>query len=263
MTVNNTKFFKFGDRVVHLKRPEWGHGTITKVESVQHEGEAAQRLHVRFSGVGLKVMNTAFAPLAEAKDVKRLHDESCGDDGCGGEEEREIPTPIVARNGVGSANGSGKRRVDSIGGAIKSPAPVDAGKDNGGRGPADHGKGWLAALERRDPEAVMLDIPECAKDPFRSVWERLQDSLDLYRFTTNSRSVLDWAIAQSGLEDPLTRFNRQEIEIFFNRWMRIRDQHLFITMQEAERVDADRAAGMLSQANQFAQQAMRRLYARR
>ena len=260
MTVNNTKFFKFGDRVVHLKRPEWGHGTITKVESVQHEGEAAQRLHVRFSGVGLKVMNTAFAPLAEAKDVKRLDDEPGGDDGCVGEEEREIPTPIVARNGVGSANGSRKRRVDSAEGTMTPRASSGTGN---GAGSSDHGKGWLAALEKRDPEAVMLDIPECAKDPFRSVWERLQDSLDLYRFTTNSRSVLDWAIAQSGIEDPLTRFNRQEIEIFFNRWMRIRDQHLFMTMQEAERVDADRAVKMLSQANQFARQAMRRLYARR
>jgi len=265
MTVNSTKFFKFGDRVVHLKRPEWGHGTITKVDAIQHEGEAAQRLHVRFSGVGLKVMNTAFAPLAAAKEVERFSDEAEGDaDGA-----QEMPVATISRNGNGSTNGKSRNGRGAVRHQERGRKDVMIQKSDNrsgsqnGNGSMGQAKGWLASLESRDPEAVMLDIPENAKDPFRSEWDRLQDSIDLYRFNSSHRSVLDWAIAQSGLEDPLTKFNRQELETFFMRWTRIRDQHLFTVLLEAEKLDRGRAAKMLAAAPQNAQQAMRRLYARR
>lgn len=173
----------------------------------------------------------------------------------------DIPVPVipgdrmekvVSRPG-GTANGSG---------APSSPQS---------RGPQPNGRvakpresnGWLASLEKRDPEEVMLDIPEGACDPFSSIWDRLKQSIGLYRFTHSPRSILDWSIAQSGMEDPLTHFNRQELETLFNKWMRLRDLHLFSVLQEAEKLDAGRAKAMLADAPAEAQQAMRRRHARR
>jgi len=281
--------FKFGDRVVHAKRPEWGPGTITRVESTFHEGEPAQRLHIRFPGVGLKVMNTGVAPLRHASEVEDRLEQPAS-------EAYEPPVPVV--NGTPRRDRSASSRPTEPRANRNGSAPAPASKPNARpqtnsnsnsdsqsnasssssshaassasrraapaaatTKPAD--TGWLADLEKRNPEDVMLDIPEEAKDPFRSIWDRLQASLDLYRFTKTQRGIFDWAIAQSGLEDPLTRFNRQELETFFNRWMRIRDQHLLAVLIDAEKKDAERAKRMLASAPAEAQQAMRRLYARR
>ena len=37
------------------------------------------------------------------------------------------------------------------------------------------------------------------------------------------KTLLDWAVAQSGLDDPLSRFNRTELESFYKDWARDRD----------------------------------------
>lgn len=55
--------FAFGDKVRHLRRPEWGMGSITKVEQVTVEGVVAQRLTIRFENGGLKTISTAHAEL--------------------------------------------------------------------------------------------------------------------------------------------------------------------------------------------------------
>jgi len=238
----STTKFKFGDRVVHSRRPEWGPGTITRAESAFHDGKPVQRLHIRFSGAGLKVLNTAVAPLRHADEVENKLDRPAAD--------HEPPVPVVSHD--------------------RSRQAVSPGSQNGTKRPAASGpstksgeSGWLGQLERRSPEEIMLDIPEPATDPFSSIWDRLQASIDLYRFTRSPRGILDWAIAQSGLEDPLSRFNRQELESLFERWTRKRDLHLFAVLEDAEKTDQDRTRDMLGTAPAEAQQAMRRLYARR
>jgi hypothetical protein len=37
---------------------------------------------------------------------------------------------------------------------------------------------------------------------------------------------VDWAVAQTGLDDPLSRFSRQELEQHFSRYVTERDAHL-------------------------------------
>ncbi|MED6307236.1 MAG: hypothetical protein VX563_04455, partial [Planctomycetota bacterium] len=47
--------------------------------------------------------------------------------------------------------------------------------------------------------------------------------------------LVDWAVAQTGLDDPLARFNRNQLEEFFRQWSRGRDEQLRTLMQEARR----------------------------
>ena len=58
--------FEFGDRVRHAKRPEWGIGSVMKVQEVP--GSPAQRLTVRFAGAGVKTLNTDHAELQRVVD---------------------------------------------------------------------------------------------------------------------------------------------------------------------------------------------------
>ncbi len=90
--------------------------------------------------------------------------------------------------------------------------------------------GWLGQLERsatgKAPTHELWDLPDALSDPFVSDAERLQATLDTYRFSTEPRSLFEWASAQTGLNDPLTRYTRQEMEQAFPRFARDRDQHL-------------------------------------
>lgn len=196
--------FKFGDDVVHAGRPEWGPGTVTRAENINHEGRTVQRLHVRFPGVGMKVLNTGVAEVARANGDAR------------------------------SANGSG------------------AGK-------SEESRGWLGALETQDPQQVMIRLPEAVSDPFRSIWQRLAATIDLYRFSKEPKSLTEWAIAQSGMVDPLTAFTRQEIEALFDRWMRHRDEHLKATLVEAHRADPRKTQAMLANAHPETQRVVQRV----
>lgn len=76
------------------------------------------------------------------------------------------------------------------------------------------------------PKDVMLKLPDAATDPFKTSRARLEASLAMYRFSDQPSSLLDWAVAQSGLKDPMTRFSRHELEDMFKRWTQLRDEHL-------------------------------------
>ena len=82
-------------------------------------------------------------------------------------------------------------------------------------------------------ETVMTTLPESCRDPFRTLAARVSLTLDLYRFDDSSRLLVDWAVAQTGLDDPLSRFNRQELETHFRRWAQERDRHLARLVHEA------------------------------
>jgi len=58
--------WKPGDELRHTGRPEWGVGKIERVEAAVVEGEACQRLTVRFDRNGLKTLSTAIAQLERA-----------------------------------------------------------------------------------------------------------------------------------------------------------------------------------------------------
>lgn len=58
--------FKFGDRLVHATKPEWGTGVVSSVQNVVEGGVASQRLTIRFERAGLKTISTAHADLRPA-----------------------------------------------------------------------------------------------------------------------------------------------------------------------------------------------------
>ena len=71
----------------------------------------------------------------------------------------------------------------------------------------------------------MSELPPDTTDPFLTPERRLKNLLGLYRFDGSSK-LIDWAIAQSGLDDPLSRFTRIELEAFYKEWSRDRDVDL-------------------------------------
>lgn len=95
--------------------------------------------------------------------------------------------------------------------------------------------GWLGQIAKKKPEDAMRALPPRATDPFMSPAKRLEHTLALYRFTGQGRSLIEWAIAQSGLDDPLSRFSRHELEQFHERWRFDLDAHTLRLLQELRR----------------------------
>jgi hypothetical protein len=88
--------------------------------------------------------------------------------------------------------------------------------------------GWLEQLERSSNGQAheLWELPAAMTDPFAPIARRLDATLDSYRFSTEPRSLIDWAVAQTGLNDPLSKYTRHELEQAFPRFARDRDQHL-------------------------------------
>ncbi len=102
-------------------------------------------------------------------------------------------------------------------------------------------------------------VPEAATDPFRTRRARLEATLGLYRFTGQGASLLDWAASQTGLKDPLSRFNRHELEHQFDRFRANLDAHLKRLALEIRREAPGAIAELSRSAPPAAQQALRRL----
>lgn len=195
--------FVQGDRVVHPRRPEWGEGVVEKTAAVVENGQRAQKLTVRFGDGSRRTINTAVATLTRPGAADSPH--------------RAVMT---------------------------APPPEPEQEKTTG--------GWLAALERKGkPNAqILAQLPDAMIDPFRNNAQRLEATLESYRFdpdaaveaarknprfrpnpfdsryVASGRKLLDWAIAQTGLKDPLSVFSRHEIEDAWSRFAQTRDQHL-------------------------------------
>lgn len=117
---------------------------------------------------------------------------------------------------------------------------------------------WLAPVAQRKIEEAMTRLPAAASDPFRSLAGRIEFMLGLYRFDRTGRAMIDWAVAQTGLDDPLTRFNRHELEQYFDRWALERDAQLARIVQEATEA-GESVEGLFADAPPAARKAVRRL----
>jgi hypothetical protein len=121
---------------------------------------------------------------------------------------------------------------------------------------------WLGEVAQRKVEEAMTSLSPEVRDPFKSLPQRLEACLDLFRFERTGRSVIDWAIAQSGLADPLTRFTRHELEVLFDQWAAQRDEHLSRLLQEVK-AEPGVVAKLVESAPAGARDAVRRLTAAR
>ena len=90
------------------------------------------------------------------------------------------------------------------------------------------GGGWIESLERsvKGSQNELWDLPEAMTDPFASFEKQLDATLDAYRFSTEPRALIEWAVMQTGLNDPLSRYSRPELEQAFPGFARNRDNHL-------------------------------------
>lgn len=209
--------FKFGDRLIHAGRPEWGTGVVTSAQSITHEGKKCQRLTLRFDRAGLKTITTGYADLRLAS---------------------EEPPPPAAAVAVAT------REAAPAGAASREPVEI----------------GWLAGLEAGNLAERMAELPETTRDPFASLSSRIKATLALYRFTERGSTILDWAAMQTGLPDPLTRFNRHELESFFKRFAGERDAHLRKLMGEARKRPSPEIDRLVAEAPASARDALRRGY---
>jgi hypothetical protein len=217
-TMMSDQKFVTGDRVRVAAKPEWGIGTITKVEIVnglKSNGHVPQRLSVRFPNGGIKTLVTGHADLQRVSDAA---DQFTTD---------ESPSA---------------RYWDKV-----------------------NESDWLGSMARRKIEEAMLTLPQDVRDPFNSLQKRLSLTLGLYRFDRSGRGLMDWAVAQTGLDDPLSRFTRHELEQKFERWVVERDSHLQKLLQEAQAPGRDRSivATALKEAPPAAVNMVRRLISSR
>lgn len=107
---------------------------------------------------------------------------------------------------------------------------------------------WLGGAGQKQVVEIMTRLPENATDPFSSFAARLKATLALYRYGPTGAPLIDWAAAQSGLKDPLSKFSRQDLEEFFRRFQVSRDQHLKKLVLDAKRTDPQGVAAAVAQA---------------
>ena len=107
-------------------------------------------------------------------------------------------------------------------------------------------------------EEMMTTLPDPATDPFSSLKSRLTSTLDLYRFTESGGNLLDWAAIQTGLKDPLSRFNRAELEQWFSRFKTELDNHLRKLLKDVRRQEPGLIDAAAATASPVARQALRR-----
>jgi len=182
--MSDTKL-SFGDRVRHASRPEWGIGTVVKIETVPVNGHTSQRLSVRFPNAGMKTL------IADGVELHRVQD-------TGDPLSEHFDSAPVAR-------------------AWNKYTQDD----------------WLSPVARKKVLEALISLPQEMRDPFFSLQKRLHQTFRLYRFDKSGKGIIDWAVAQTGLDDPLSRFSRQELEQHFARFASERDGHLQKLIQEA------------------------------
>ena len=91
--------------------------------------------------------------------------------------------------------------------------------------------GLTQAVEQKLQE-IMHAIPLACRDPFNTSEHRLRRTLDLYKYDMSGKGLMIWAMAQTGMDDPLTRFNRTELEVYFKHYSHELNRHLFKLLSE-------------------------------
>ena len=118
----------------------------------------------------------------------------------------------------------------------------------------------LADADEKQIREIMTRLPGSATDPFASPADRLRATLALYRFEPTGAPLIDWAAAQSALADPLSRFNRHQLEEFFSTFARNLDTHLSKVVREANTVPRNELVQIAQSAPPRGQQALQRLH---
>ena len=90
-------------------------------------------------------------------------------------------------------------------------------------GTQNAGAGWLDDLEGGTgghAQKNLWDLPYQLDDPFSSVEQQLDATLETFKYSTEPGPLFQWAVTQTGLDDPLTKYTRVELEQAFPRYTR-------------------------------------------
>jgi hypothetical protein len=117
--------------------------------------------------------------------------------------------------------------------------------------------GLTEAVEQKLLE-IMHAIPMACRDPFNTAEHRLRRTLELYKYDMSGRGLMEWAMAQTGMDDPLTRFNRTELEVFFKHYSQDLDQHLSKLLSEM-RDETTTVQRLVAEASQRAKRAVEKM----
>jgi hypothetical protein len=109
----------------------------------------------------------------------------------------------------------------------------------------------------------LVGLPEAVTDPFTSLPKRVEATLGLFKYTGMGASLLDWATAQTGLRDPLSSFNRHELEEHFQRFRTNAFAHLRRVTADLRRADPAALAKIEAAAAPVAKQALQKAHAMR
>ncbi len=240
--------FSFGDEVVHAKKPEWGTGVVSKAQNVIKDGKPAQSLTIRFKRGGLKTINTAFADIRPAEDAAPVAADAAQEPPAGPADNTSTRPTAGARNARTPPPAEAKPRPT----AHSTAEPT-----------ADRPAGWLDEIASVSPDKAMARLPEACHDPFTNTEARLRATAEQFRFQPTGASILDWAAAQTGLNDPLSRFSRHELEQFFRRYADNRAEHLRALADELRKQDPAAIDRALAGAPPAARDALKRQNARR
>lgn len=98
------------------------------------------------------------------------------------------------------------------------------------------GAGWLDHLEGKSGgKRDLWDLPQACNDPFSSYEQQLDATLETYKYSTEPGPLFQWAVVQTGLDDPLSKHTRVELEQAFPRYARDRDNRLFELVRQLKR----------------------------
>ncbi len=85
--------------------------------------------------------------------------------------------------------------------------------------------GWLDQLGHSTLDDVLRGLPESATDVLGTLRDRLAAVLPLYAYTDEPAALVTWARRQSGVADPLSHWNRDELGVAFAAFRAERDAH--------------------------------------
>lgn len=98
------------------------------------------------------------------------------------------------------------------------------------------GAGWLDQLEgKAGGKRELWDLPDACDDPFSTDEQQLDATLDTFKYSTDPGPLFQWAVVQTGLDDPLSKYTRVELEQAFPRYARDRDNRLFELVRQMKR----------------------------
>ncbi|QQS08778.1 MAG: DUF3553 domain-containing protein [Phycisphaerales bacterium] len=117
---------------------------------------------------------------------------------------------------------------------------------------------FAEAVTAGETEAAMLRLPEAATDPFLPLIARAKASIGLYRFGETPGGLLDWAATQTGLKDPMTRFNRHELEEWYRRFRTNLDGHVKKLVRELRKSDPGALSALMAEASPSGKVALRK-----